>query len=65
MCIKGLRLVTVQLPEKFSPVELGTNRSSPIRCSTNFAFQVGNQCRRKLSIRNLCMLRRRIEVRSL
>jgi hypothetical protein len=24
-CIKGLRLVTAQLPEKFSPVGLGTN----------------------------------------
>src|ERR687889_307927 len=39
-------------------------RSSSIKSSTNFAFEVGIQCRRKLSIRNLCMLRRRIEVRS-
>jgi hypothetical protein len=33
MCIKGLRLVTVQLPEKFSPIGVGTNRSSHIRLS--------------------------------
>src|SRR5215212_7422785 len=33
MCIKGLRLVTVQLPEKFSPIRPGTNRSSPERAS--------------------------------
>src|SRR5215203_4120325 len=26
MCIKGLRLVTMQLPVKFSPIGLGTNR---------------------------------------
>src|SRR5215208_2339016 len=33
MCIKGLRLVTMQLPEKFSPIALGTNGSSHIRVS--------------------------------
>src|SRR5215213_9345357 len=33
MCIKGLRLVTMQLPEKFSSIGLGTNRSSHIRVS--------------------------------
>src|SRR5215217_4164573 len=33
MCIKGLRLVTMQLPEKFSPSRLGTNRTSPSRSS--------------------------------
>jgi hypothetical protein len=33
MCIKGLRLVTTQLPEKFSPIGEGTNRSSHIRVS--------------------------------
>src|SRR5215203_6556109 len=37
MCIKGLRLVTMQLPEKFSAIVLGTNRSSHIRVSANFA----------------------------
>ena len=37
MCIKGLRLVTMQLPEKFSPVGLRTNRSSHIRVSTKYA----------------------------
>jgi hypothetical protein len=36
MCIKGLRLVTMQLPEKFSPIGLGTNRSSHIRLSRKF-----------------------------
>jgi hypothetical protein len=36
MCIKGLRLVTMQLPEKFSPIRLGTNRSSHIRVSRKF-----------------------------
>ena len=29
MCIKGLHLVTVQLPKRFSPIGLGTNRTSP------------------------------------
>jgi hypothetical protein len=33
MCIKGLRLVTMQLPEKFLPIGVGTNRSSHIRLS--------------------------------
>src|SRR5215218_7949676 len=37
MCIKGLRLVTMQLAEKFSPVGVGTNRSSHIRLSRKFA----------------------------
>jgi hypothetical protein len=37
-CIKGLRLVTMQLPEKFSPIGVGTNRSSHIRLSRNFAL---------------------------
>src|SRR5215208_702861 len=36
-CIKGLRLVTMQLPEKFSPIGVGTNRSSHIRLSRKFA----------------------------
>jgi hypothetical protein len=34
ICIKGLRLVTVQLPEKFSPIGLGTNRRSHSQRST-------------------------------
>ena len=38
MCIKGLRLVTVQLPEKFLPIGVGTNRSSHNRVSTKFAL---------------------------
>src|SRR5215218_3382830 len=29
ICIKGLRLVTVQLPEKSSPIGPGLNRTSP------------------------------------
>jgi hypothetical protein len=29
MCIKELRLVTIQLPEKFSPIGAGINRTSP------------------------------------
>ena len=37
MCIKGLRLVTIQLPEKFSPIGVGTNRSSHIRRSRKYA----------------------------
>src|SRR5215213_1425946 len=40
MCIKGLRLVTMQLPEKFSPIGLGTNRSSHIRLSQKFVCGV-------------------------
>src|SRR5215217_323632 len=32
-CIKGLRLVTMQLPEKFSPIGLGTNRRFANRVS--------------------------------
>ena len=36
MCIKGLRLATMQLPEKFSLIGVGTNRSSHIRVSANF-----------------------------
>src|SRR5215208_3736723 len=36
-CIKGLRLVTMQLPEKFSPIGVGTNRTSHIRVSRKFA----------------------------
>ena len=39
MCIKRLRLVTVQLPEKFSPIGPGTQRTSPRRSSTKFAYQ--------------------------
>jgi hypothetical protein len=38
MCIKGLRLVTAQLPEKFSPIGVGTNRSSHIRVSQKFSY---------------------------
>jgi hypothetical protein len=41
MCIKGLRLVTMQLLEKFSPMGLGTNRSSHIRVSRKLAPGVG------------------------
>src|SRR5918993_2900595 len=37
MGIKVLRLVTMQLPEKFSPIGVGTNRSSHIRPSGKFA----------------------------
>src|SRR4051794_31097033 len=29
LCIKGLRLVTMQLPEKFSPIGPVLNRTSP------------------------------------
>src|SRR5829696_10488020 len=36
ICIKGLRLVTMQLPEKFSPIGVGANRSSHIRLSRKF-----------------------------
>jgi hypothetical protein len=36
MCIKGLRLVTIQLPENFSPIGEGTNRISHIRISQKF-----------------------------
>ena len=39
MCIKGLRLVTVQLPEKFSPIGVGTNLSSHNRVSPKFVLQ--------------------------
>src|SRR5919112_3204218 len=35
-CIKGLRLVTMQLPEKFSPSRPGTNRTSPSRSSKKY-----------------------------
>jgi hypothetical protein len=37
MCIKVLRLITMQLPENFSPIGVGTNGSSHIRVSANFA----------------------------
>src|SRR5215208_6085185 len=37
-CIKGLRLVPMQLPEKFSPTGLGTNQSSHIRVSRKFVL---------------------------
>jgi hypothetical protein len=36
MCIKELRLVTIQLPENFSPIGVGTNRISHIRVSAKF-----------------------------
>ena len=36
MCIKGLRLATMELPEKLSPIGLGTNRISHIRLSRKF-----------------------------
>jgi hypothetical protein len=39
-CIKGLRLVTVQLPEKFSPIGPEFNRTSPLRSSKKFACSV-------------------------
>jgi hypothetical protein len=29
MCVKELRLVTMQLPEKSSPIRTGLNRTSP------------------------------------
>ena len=35
LCIKGLRLVTVQLPEKSWPTGPGLNRTSPLRSSRN------------------------------
>ena len=38
LCIKGLRLVTVQLPEKCSPIRAGTNRISPYRVSAKFVL---------------------------
>jgi hypothetical protein len=38
MCIKGLRLVTMQLPENFSPIGVGTYRSSHIRLSPKFVL---------------------------
>jgi hypothetical protein len=43
LCIKELRLVTMQLPEKFSPIGVGTNRSSHIRVSRKFASEAKPQ----------------------
>src|SRR5215208_6681470 len=44
-CIKGLRLVTVQLLEKFSPIRPGANQTSPSRSSTKLVkghpYQLG------------------------
>jgi hypothetical protein len=40
MCIKRLRLVTMQLPEKFSPIGVGTNRSSHIRLSKEVHIEI-------------------------
>jgi hypothetical protein len=37
MCSKGLRLVTVQPPEKSWPIGTGLNRTSPLRRSKKFA----------------------------
>jgi hypothetical protein len=45
MCIKELRLVMMQLPEKFSPIGLGTNRSSHIRLSGKFALMEFSEIR--------------------
>jgi len=45
MCIKGLRLVTMLLPEKFSPIGLRTNRSSHIRVSGKFALMEFSEVR--------------------
>jgi hypothetical protein len=45
MCIKGLRLVTMQLPEKFSPIGVGINRSSLIRVSQKFALMEFSEIR--------------------
>jgi hypothetical protein len=45
MCIKGLRLVTMQLPEKFSPIGVGTYRSSHIRVSQKFALMEFSEIR--------------------
>jgi hypothetical protein len=45
MCIKGLRLVTMLLPEKFSPIGLRTNRSSHIRVSAKFALMEFSEVR--------------------
>src|SRR5215212_3278178 len=39
-CIKGLRLVTVQLLEKFSPIGVGTNRSSHSGHSRKFGCRL-------------------------
>src|SRR5215213_2302114 len=43
LCIEELRLVTVQLPEKCSPMGLGLNRHSPFPNSRKFTFggQIG------------------------
>src|SRR5215208_3363077 len=38
--IKGLRLVTVQLPEKSSSIGPGINRTSPLRSSRKFALKI-------------------------
>jgi hypothetical protein len=51
-CIKGLRLVTMQLPEKFSPIGLGTNQSSHIRVSAKFALTEFSQVRQSGSLGN-------------
>jgi hypothetical protein len=40
LCIKGLRLATVQLREKSRPLKLGLNRTSPVRGSQKFAYSV-------------------------
>src|SRR5215207_6011662 len=52
VCIKGLRLVTIQLPEKFSPIGLRTNRSSHIRVSQKFALTEFSQVRLSGSLGN-------------
>src|SRR5215212_2010038 len=39
LCIKALRLVTLQLPEKFSPIGPGLDRTSRLRRSRKFSNQ--------------------------
>jgi hypothetical protein len=41
VCIKGLRLVTTQLPEKSPPIGPGLNRTSPIWRSEKFGLNGG------------------------
>jgi hypothetical protein len=40
LCIKGLRLVTLQLPENFSPIGLRLDRTSPNRGSLKFGCTI-------------------------
>src|SRR5215207_11642868 len=41
ICIKKLRLVTMQLPEKFSPIGAGLKANFALRSSRKFAASLG------------------------